>query len=384
MTRPLSDPVPSGILRTSIGEVRGEESFYHYRQYSAIELARACSLEQVWHLLLEGGLPTAARLEALNERLVPLRRLPTGIRPVLEVMASDRVRPIDALRSTVSATAALWGMRPSLDLDTDQRRSDGLRLCAVLPTLVAALHRLRRGLEPVVPADELGHAANALFMLSGEVPDPALARAFERYLITTLDHGLNASTFAARVITSTGADLGSALTGAIGALSGPLHGGAPARVLDMLDQLAEPHGVADGPVDVEAWVQTALRDGRRIMGFGHRLYRGDDPRALFMREVAQELGGPRIGQAVEVERQVLSALARSKPGHRLGTNVEFYAGVVMERCGIDRDLFTSMFACARAIGWCAHVVEQAADGRPIRPSAVYVGADAPQPIPRSF
>ncbi|MBI1844925.1 MAG: citrate synthase/methylcitrate synthase [Actinobacteria bacterium] len=401
---PASSRVADGldgviVAETTIGEVRGREGFYHYRRYSAIELARSCSLEEVWHLLSEGELPTASQLEGLTTRLAPLRSLPNEIRPVLEVMAAERVRPIDALRTAVSATAALWGLRPSLDLDPDQRRADGLRLCAVMPTLVAALHRLGRGLDPVAPNDDLGHAANTLFMLTGEVPDPVLARALEQYLITTVDHGLNASTFTGRVIISTGADLGSALVGAIGALSGPLHGGAPARVLDMLDQLADlevregpmepggstgPEDVARGvPADVATWVRSSVRDGRRIMGFGHRLYQGDDPRAVFMREVAQRLGGSRIDHAVEVERQVLNTLGQLKPGHRLGTNVEFYAGVVMERCGLERDLFTSMFACARAIGWSAHVVEQAAKGRPIRPSAVYVGGETPQPIPRS-
>lgn len=376
----LHDSAPADTVHTTIGEVRGEEGFYHYRQYSAIELARVCSLEQVWHLLVEGELPTASQLEGLNERLASLRRLPAGIRPILEMLAVDAVHPIDALRTAVSATAALWGMQASLDLDDDERRFDGLRLCAVMPTLTAALHRLHQGLEPVSPAEGLGHAANTLFMLTGEIPDPALARALDQYLTTTVDHGLNASTFTGRVITSTGADLGSVLTGAIGALSGPLHGGAPARVLDMLDQLA----AFPDPADIRAWVHAELRDGRRIMGFGHRLYRGDDPRAVFMREVAQGLGGRRIDQAVEVERQVLHVLAQTKPGHRLGTNVEFYAGVVMEQCGITRDLFSSMFACARAIGWCAHAVEHAGTGRPIRPSAIYVGADAPQPIPRSL
>lgn len=361
-------------ITTSIGEVRGEEGFYHYRHYSAIDLAESFSLEQVWYLLVNGELPTSSALDEFTASLRPLRDLPNGLTELLEHIVSSSARPIDALRSTVSMAASACDLRPVLYLDRNELRTDGLRLCAMMPALVAACHRLRQGLEPIASSDELGHAANALFMLTGEVPDEQISRAFEQYLITTIDHGLNASTYTARVIASTGADMGSAVVGAIGALSGPLHGGAPARVLDMLDELSEL-----GPESVDDWVRQALEDKRRIMGFGHRLYRSEDPRAVFMRNVAQDLSGERIAHAVDVERQISAALARHRPGHRLNTNVEYYAGVVMERCGIDRDLFTSMFACARAIGWCAHIVEQVETGRPIRPSATYIGDEPHRP-----
>jgi citrate synthase len=196
----------------------------------------------------------------------------------------------------------------------------------------------------------------------------------EQYLISTIDHGFNAPTFTARVITSTGADLGAAVVGAIGALSGPLHGGAPSRALDMLDAIQKPE-------NAEAWIRNAVESGDRIMGFGHRVYKTDDPRSVMLRGVAERLGGPNVEFAKKVERTVVEVLAELKPGRQLYTNVEFYAGVVMDRCGIPREMFTPTFASSRVIGWCAHILEQAADNRLIRPSARYVGPPPPQPVP---
>jgi citrate synthase len=244
----------------------------------------------------------------------------------------------------------------------------------VIPTLIMALYRLRNGLEPIDPHPELGYAANYLYMLTGAVPDPDLARGVEQYQITTIDHGFNASTFTARVITSTGADLGAAVVGGIGALSGPLHGGAPSRALDMLDAIGTPE-------NADAWVRHAVERGDRIMGFGHRVYKTDDPRSVLLKSVAQRLGGPMADFAVQVERTVVDVLAELKPGRELYANVEFYAGVVMDRCGLPRDLFTPTFASSRVIGWCANILEQAADNRIIRPSARYVGPPPPQPLP---
>jgi citrate synthase len=211
-------------------------------------------------------------------------------------------------------------------------------------------------------------------MLSGEVPEPQHARAVEQYLISTIDHGFNASTFTARVITSTGADLGAAVVGAIGALSGPLHGGAPSRALDMLDGI----GTFD---KADAWLRDAVERGDRLMGFGHRVYKTDDPRSTLLREVAENLSGPRVDFAKQVEAKAIEVLAELKPGRKLYTNVEFYAGVVMDTCGLPREMFTPTFASSRVIGWCAHILEQAADNRLIRPSARYVGPPPPQPVP---
>jgi citrate synthase len=381
VTQPGTLEAPKGlagviVAETEVGDVRGQEGFYHYRQYSAIDLAEQRSLEDVWYLMFEGALPTAAEREAFLERVRPMREIPPSVREVLPAIAAagDDFVPLDALRTAVSHLGAALDLQPSLDIPLDRLADDALRVCASIPTLIMALYRLRRGEEPVAPRPDLGYAANYLYMRTGEVPDPDLARGVEQYQITTIDHGFNASTFTARVITSTGADLGAAVVGAIGALSGPLHGGAPSRALDMLDAIGTPD-------NAEPWVRTAVEQGDRIMGFGHRVYKTDDPRSVLLKAVAQRLGGPMADFAVQVEQTVVDVLAELKPGRQLYANVEFYAGVVMDRCGLPRDLFTPTFASSRVIGWCANILEQAADNRIIRPSARYVGPPPPQPVP---
>jgi citrate synthase len=263
-----------------------------------------------------------------------------------------------------------------MDLTADERRADALRICAVTPTLVMALHRLRHGLDPLEPQPDLGYSANYLYLLTGRVPDPDHARAVEQYQISTIDHGFNASTFTARVVTSTGADLGSATVAAIGALSGPLHGGAPSRALDMLDAIGTPD-------KAEAWIRASIERGERIMGFGHRIYKTDDPRSVMLRGVAERLGGEMVDFAKKVEKTVVEVLAELKPGRNLYANVEFYAGVVMDKVGIPRTLFTPTFTSSRVIGWTSHILEQAADNRLIRPSAHYAGPPPPEPVPSS-
>jgi citrate synthase len=237
-----------------------------------------------------------------------------------------------------------------------------------------ALHRLGRGLDPVEPDPDLGYGENYLWMLTGERPDADRARAVEQYQILTIDHGFNASTFTARVITSTGADLAGAVTGGIAALSGPLHGGAPSRALDLLDAIGTPDNARPYLVD-------AVTRGDKIMGFGHRVYKTTDPRSEFLRDVAERIGAAKVGFATEVERTVVDVLAELKPGRNLYANVEFYAGVVMQDVGLPPELFSPTFASSRVIGWCANILEQAADNRIIRPSARYVGPPPPQPVP---
>lgn len=365
------------VAETAIGDVRGQEGFYHYRQYSAVDLARSRPLEDVWRLMIDGALPaTAAERAAFLAEIAPLRAVPDAVRRQLGPIARAGAAwvPLDALRSAVSLVTQTLGFRPSLDVDHATLRGDALRVCAVVPTLVGALWRLRQGEEPVEPRADLGYAANYLYMISGAVPAPEHAAAVEKYLISTIDHGFNASTFTARVITSTGADLGAAVVGAIGALSGPLHGGAPSRALDMLEAIGEPDRA-------EPWLRDAVERGDRLMGFGHRVYKTDDPRSLLLRDVARSLGGERQEFAELVERTAVDVLAELKPGRKLYTNVEFYAGVVLDTCGVPRELFTPTFASSRVIGWCAHVLEQAAANRLIRPSAAYVGPPPPQMVP---
>jgi citrate synthase len=364
------------VAETTLGDVRGLEGFYHYRQYDAIELTTKRSFEDVWYLLYEGHLPSGAEREAFDAEVRPLRSVPDQVRELLPAIArlGDRFDALGALKTAYSLLASAWDLRPWLDVDLSDLRRQGLRTCAAIPTLVMALHRLQRGLEPIEPHPDLGYAANYLYMRGGEVPQPEHARAVEQYMTSTIDHGFNASTFTARVIASTGADLGSAVVGALGALSGPLHGGAPSRALDMIEEIGTPDRT-------DAWLRERIAAGGRIMGFGHRVYKTDDPRSVMLRDVARRLGGPRVAFAETVERRAIAILEELKPGRRLYTNVEFYAGIVMEECGLPPDLFTPTFACSRVIGWTAHVLEQAADNRLIRPSAHYAGPTPPEPVP---
>ncbi|MEU6886611.1 citrate synthase/methylcitrate synthase [Streptomyces viridosporus] len=365
------------VTDTRIGDVRGTEGFYHYRQYSAVDLARSRSFEDVWHLFVHGELPDADRSAAFTAETAALRRLPDGLRAALPVIAAagGRSGPLAGMRTALSLLGAAKGFAPVYDIDADRRRRDALEATAAVPTLLTALHRLGRGLEPVEPRTDLSYAANYLYMLTGSEPDGERVRALEQYLISTIDHGFNASTFTARVIASTGADVAACLAGAVAALSGPLHGGAPSRALDTLDAI----GTAER---IDAWVREQVLAGERIMGFGHAVYRTEDPRSRMLREVAQRFGGPRVDFAVAVERRVEAILAELKPGRELHTNVEFYAGLVMELCGLPREMFTPTFAAARVVGWSAHIVEQAEDSKIIRPAARYTGPPAPVEAPR--
>ncbi len=288
--------------------------------------------------------------------------------------AGEHFIPLDAMRTAYSLLATFEDFKSWMDIDRADLRANAMRTSAVMPTLIMALYRLNQGLEPIDPHPDLPYAANYLYMLKGEIPPPEHARAIEQYLISTTDHGFNSSTFTARVITSTGADLGSAVVGAIGALSGPLHGGAPSRALDMLDAIGTPDRA-------EAWIREQVAAGRKIMGFGHRIYKTDDPRSVMLRGVAERLGGTKTDFAKQVEKTVVEVLAELKPGRQLYANVEFYAGVVMDEVGIPPTLFTPTFTSSRVIGWTTHVLEQAADNRLIRPSAHYDGPPPPEPVP---
>lgn len=378
-TTPLG--IPRGlagvvVTDTALGDVRGREGFYHYRQYSAVELAESRGFEDVWHLMFHGELPDAAQRNEFLGRTALLRHLPGDVRAALPAIARSCALsgPLAGLRTALSLLGASMGMRPVYDLDAGRRKADALAVCAAVSTLLTALHRLGQGLDPVEPRDDLPYAANYLYMLTGSEPEPARARAIEQYLVSTIDHGFNASTFTARVITSTGADVAACLVGAIGALSGPLHGGAPSRALDTLDAI----GTEDR---IDSWIRERVLAGERIMGFGHPVYRTEDPRSRMLRQIAASFGGPLVEFAVQVEAHVEAILAELKPGRELHTNVEFYAGVVMEQCGLPREMFTPTFCAARVVGWSANILEQAEDSKIIRPAARYVGPPPPQPLP---
>ncbi|AEW93232.1 putative citrate synthase [Streptantibioticus cattleyicolor NRRL 8057 = DSM 46488] len=377
----MSPDVPRGlagvvVTDTELGDVRGREGFYHYRQYSAVELARTRTFEDVWHLMHHGTLPDAAARAEFTARTAAVRAAPPEVLAALPAVAraTAAAGPLAGLRTALSLAGAVAGFAPLYDLTPERRADDALAACALVPTLVTALHRLGQGLEPVAPRADLPHAANYLYMLTGEEPDPARARAIEQYLMSTIDHGFNSSTFTARVIASTGADLAACLTGAIGALSGPLHGGAPSRALDTLEAIGTPDRI-------DAWLRERVLAGERLMGFGHRVYRTEDPRSRLLKEVARGFGGPLVDFAVAVEERAEAILAELKPGRELHINVEFFAGVVMELCGLPRTMFTPTFAVARVVGWSANILEQAADSKIIRPAARYVGPPPPVPVP---
>lgn len=367
--------VPAGlkgvaVTDTSVGDVRGAEGFYHYRQYNAAKLARERSFEDAWHLLHEGGLPDAAQAAGFAKRTAALRYLSPAVARALPHVAALRSarRPLQALRAAYELVALDQGLAPWLDISREDLAAQALGCVAVFPTLAAALYRLSRGEDPVGPREDLGHAANYLYMLTGAEPDPARARALETYLTATIDHGFNASTFTGRVVASTGADLGSAVIAALGSLSGPLHGGAPSRVLDMFDEIGAPDRA-------DAWVRAKLARGEVIMGFGHPVYRTADPRDVLLRQVAAELGSPHLPMARAVEDSAMAALRERKPDAPIYVNVEFYAALVLEAAGLPRELFTPTFAVSRVAGWTAHVLEQAAANKIIRPSARYTGPE---------
>ncbi|HEX7192970.1 MAG TPA: citrate/2-methylcitrate synthase, partial [Thermoanaerobaculia bacterium] len=248
---------------------------------------------------------------------------------------------------------------------------DPLDILAKVPTIVAAVWRLSQGRQPIAPDPSLGHAANYLYMLGGEVPDEEKVRALETYLNTVVDHGLNASTFTARVITSTGSDLASAVAGAVGALKGPLHGGAPGPALDMVFEIGDASRA-------EEYLRKKIEAGEKLMGFGHRVYKVRDPRADVLAAAAERMfarGGDRslYALACAVEREALRLLEEYKPGRRLQTNVEFYTALLLHGIGLEVPLFTPTFAVSRVAGWIAHSLEQRASNRIIRPQSEYVG-----------
>jgi citrate synthase len=339
-------------FETEIAEPDREGGALRYRGVDIEELAGHVPYEKVWGVLVDGSLEPGMR----DPEPFALEN-PTGDAP------SD-------LQAATARLSAEWKLGKLVDIDDDQARDDLARLSATMMSIVAQAAR-RPDRAPV--GDDVvaqGESAAEKFLLRwrGEA-DSRHATAVDTYWICTAEHGLNASTFTARIVASTGADCGAAMSAAVGALSGPLHGGAPARVLPMLDEAAEAG-------DVESYIRGKLDRGERLMGFGHRVYRAEDPRARLLRRTAKELDSPRFEVAEELERVALEELRRRKPDRVLATNVEFWSAVVLDVAEIPPALTPAMFACARVAGWSAHILEQKRTGRLIRPSARYVGPPA--------
>ncbi|MGB1583032.1 MAG: citrate synthase 2 [Solirubrobacterales bacterium] len=340
---------------SEIAEPDREGGALRYRGVDIEDLVGEVPFEQVWGLLVDG---------AFKPGLPPAEQHPLTVRT-----GDARVD----LQASLAMLAQEWGFQEVLDLDPEVVRAD-LARCSVMA--LSHVAQSARGIgQPPVPQEEIDKCDSIserfLTRWRGEA-NPDHVKAIDAYWISAAEHGMNASTFTARIIASTGADVPAALSGAVGALSGPLHGGAPSRVLDMLDAV-EQSG------DADKWVKDALDGGQRLMGFGHRVYRAEDPRARVLRRTAAEVNSPRYEVAEALEKAALAELQARKPDRVLATNVEFWSAVVLDFAAVPPDLFTPLFACARTAGWSAHILEQKITGRLIRPSSKYVGP-GPRPI----
>ena len=367
-TAPYS-PGLEGVIaaQTAISSVDGENGELIIRGFYIEDFARHVTFEDTVYLLWHDALPDAQAFNRFSGELAALRTLEPHTLELLKAAAARRLHAMDALRMACASLSA-----DAAGIAAATARLEAMRLVAAVPVIVAAYHRLSRGLEPVAPREDLSHTANFLYMLQGSEAAGALIRALDTYWNTVSDHGLNASTFTARVIVSTGSDVISAVTGAVGALKGPLHGGAPGPALDLVFEI----GRAERAEQV---LREKLLRGERLMGFGHRVYRTRDPRADVLGAAAEHLferaGNRRVYDlARAVEACALRLLREYKPERSLQTNVEFYTALLLHGIGFPTSLFTPVFAAGRVAGWTAHCLEQIASNRLFRPQSQYIGA----------
>ncbi|MBI5668145.1 MAG: citrate synthase/methylcitrate synthase [Chloroflexi bacterium] len=356
---------------TRLSSVDGQAGELVIAGFLLEELAGNATFEEMVYLLWHDRLPAAGELADFRVRLAAEHHLPPATLALLDAAARDKAAAMDALRMAASTL--------SLGREGDNAERDALKLVACFPTIVAAYWRRLNGQMPIEPRADLGHAANYLYMLTGSVPDAAHVRGLETYLNTVVDHGLNASTFTARVIISTGSDMISAVVGALGALKGPLHGGAPGPALDMVFEIGD-------PANAEAVLRRKLEAGERLMGFGHRVYKVRDPRADVLAAAAERMFHDSGDTALydlsrQVEQVALRLLEAYKPGRNLQTNVEFYTALVLHGLGLPVELFTPTFAISRVGGWTAHCFEQISVGRIIRPQSAYTGSKTRRWLP---
>lgn len=361
-------PGLEGIIaaRTEISLVDGANGRLVYRGYVIADLAEEMSFEEVAHLLWKGSLPNRAELGALTRELAGSRTLTPAAIATIEALPTD-TDPMDVLRSVVSVQGVEHKIeKPTIPL--------AIHATASFPSILARFHRRVQGLEPVQPRGDLGHAANYLYMLNGKESSPEVVHALNTYLVLLADHGMNASTFTARVIASTDSDLASCLVGAIGALKGPAHGGAPSAVMDQLEKI----GTAE---NAEHWMREARKQKVRFMGFGHRVYRTYDPRAKILKALCMKLNPKFYELASKVEETALAILHEEHPERPQATNVEFYSAGVLQAIGLPTEYFPPTFAVSRVAGWSAHVLEQASNNRLIRPQSEYIGPEPRKPVP---
>ncbi|RMG91768.1 MAG: citrate synthase [Chloroflexi bacterium] len=359
---------------TTLSRVDGEKGELIYRGYNIMDLGQNACFEEVVYLLWNGELPNKTQLETFKAALVSKRALPAAVLNIMREFPHE-AHPMAVLRTVVSGLGLIDPTADDISLEGARKKA--LWLTAVLPTIVAAWERIRTNKDPIEPRADLGHAANFLYMLSGNEPNPDAVNALDAYLVLLADHGFNASTFASRVTTGTLADIYSAITSAIGTLKGAAHGGANQKAMEQFIDAAQ-RG------DVEAWYRETRAAGKRIMGIGHRVYKVEDPRAKILRPMAEKLAkssgqGEWYDVAAQIER-----LARSDEyfiQRNLYANVDYYSAVVLYMIGVPVDQFTCLFALSRIAGWTAHVLEQLADNRLIRPRARYVGPEKRQFVP---
>jgi len=357
------------IAESTISAIDGNKGELIYAGINIHELAENSNFEEVIYLLLHRRLPTADQLEILTKTLKAERRIPDGIIQLIKELPK-KPPPMNTLRTGISALASYDETPQEKSLEIQYKRV--LRLIAQTPTLVTAIQRMRHGQEAIPPNEEFSHAKNFLFMLSGKEPEETPAKAIDIALILHADHGFNASTFSARVTTSTLSDVYSAMTSAVGTLKGPLHGGANQKVMEMLLKIGK-----DG--DPIAYVKEALATGKKIMGFGHRVYRTEDPRATHLRKMS-EAACKATGNAHWFEMSLkIEKFIKAEKG--LYANVDFYSASVYHSLGIPTDLYTLLFAMSRIAGWGAHILEQYEHNRLIRPREKYVGPRNVQYVP---
>ncbi len=354
--------------------VNGLEGKLYYEGIKIEDLAENSTFEETFFLLLYDRLPTADELEVLRRRMVQYRTLPTEVYNLIEtVSAGYLAQPMAVMRTAVSMTS-LFDEAAEEETELAYER-EAIKITSRMATIVAAIDRVRRGLPILQPRADLSHAANFLYMMTGEEPDPFYAKVMDVILITHADHGCNASTFTTIVVASTLADMYSAVVGGISSLKGQLHGGANQRVMKMLNEI----GSVENAIP---WLEDAVAKRKKIMGFGHRVYKAMDPRAVILHEYAKEVtkraGTERYLQMAEViEKFMIEKLGRKG----IWPNVDFFSGVVMSSMGIDSDLFTPIFAVSRVAGWTSHILEQRANNRIYRPRFVYVGPATQEYVP---
>jgi len=370
MSAPAKSSGLRGVVagRTSLSTIDGEEGILRYGGYDIHDLAENSTFEETCYLLWYGDLPDRTELADFTTALARQREVDDFVLELVRKAPRD-APPMATLRT---ATSALGLTDPEAEERSEEaNHRKALRITSKLATLTAAIDRCRSGEEPVAPDAALGHAANFLYMLRGERPGDVEARAMDVALVLHADHGFNASTFASRVTAGTLSDLHSAVTSAIGTLKGPLHGGANQRVREMLDEIGDPDRVVD-------WVDAKLAAKERIMGFGHRVYQVEDPRARHLKAMAEELSRQGDPQLLEIQERLVATVSERKG---LAINVDFYSGSAYAYLGIPTDLFPLLFAMSRVAGWTAHVLEQYADNNLIRPLGEYVGPSSRRYVP---